>query len=78
MILVTVDWGAFLSQLDLDLFIPTPAAGEQKATLTQKLTRWLVYLFHFFFFLAISLSNGSFSFFFNIYLPPLPFSVPYI
>lgn len=40
-ILVTVDWGAFLSQLDLDLFIPTPDARqqkEQKATFIQTLT----------------------------------------
>lgn len=89
MILVTVHWGAFLSQLDLDLFIPTPADSEDLSLFYKKNKKkkpphlckawlkhigWIIFLS----FLVINVSTGSFSgFLLNTFAPPI-FCVPYL
>lgn len=59
---VILDWGAFLSPLDLDLFIPTPTAREQ-------IFFFQISLFNCSYFVAFSLSAGSFS---RGHTPPSP------
>lgn len=67
---VILDRGAFLSPLDLDLFIPTPAAREQNFF-------FQISLFICSYFVAFSLSTGSFSR--GAYTHPHPiFSAPYL
>lgn len=57
-ILVTGAWGAFLSQLDLDLFIPAPVDSEKKYKLSLNETSLRVYEPECFpFFCAISLKQ---------------------